>query len=204
MASQQGEKASAASHEKQVDEATPHKPQKELYPMVNWKYDLFVFVIGNLVDAFFKEVVPRGSWRVPQSGPVLFVAAPHANQVRPRSRSRSHVIVMPVLTPTVLLVRRRVTPAADPATRSKPPRLSSYRPEIRPWLYRMGFASGWLGPCRPRPGCRETGQRQDLSSRPDKRPDSRTRCWYKVWRGRGRGTRHDLSPARQEDLRRER
>lgn len=54
---------------------------KELYPMVNWKYDLFLYVVGNLVDTFFREVVPRGSWRVPQSGPVLFVAAPHANQV---------------------------------------------------------------------------------------------------------------------------
>jgi glycerol-3-phosphate O-acyltransferase / dihydroxyacetone phosphate acyltransferase len=59
----------------------PHKHQKELYPMVNWKYDLFLYVIGNLVDTFFREVVPRGSWRVPQTGPVLFVAAPHANQV---------------------------------------------------------------------------------------------------------------------------
>jgi len=58
----------------------PHKHQKELYPMVNWKYDLFLYVIGNLVDTFFREVVPRGSWRVPQTGPVLFVAAPHANQ----------------------------------------------------------------------------------------------------------------------------
>lgn len=58
---------------------TKHK--KELYPMVNWKYDLFLYSFGNLVDTFFREVVPRGSWRVPQSGPVLFVAAPHANQV---------------------------------------------------------------------------------------------------------------------------
>lgn len=65
----------------------PHKPKKELYPMVNWKYDLFLYVIGNLVDTFFREVVPRGSWRVPQTGPVLFVAAPHANQV-----SAPHVI----------------------------------------------------------------------------------------------------------------
>jgi glycerol-3-phosphate O-acyltransferase / dihydroxyacetone phosphate acyltransferase len=55
--------------------------------MVNWKYDLFLYVIGNLVDTFFREVVPRGSWRVPQTGPVLFVAAPHANQV-----SAAHVI----------------------------------------------------------------------------------------------------------------
>lgn len=59
----------------------PDGPRKELYPMVNWKYDLFLYVLGNLVDLFFREVVPRGSWKVPRSGPVLFVAAPHANQV---------------------------------------------------------------------------------------------------------------------------
>ncbi|PNY26861.1 acyltransferase [Tolypocladium capitatum] len=53
---------------------------RELYPMTKWKYDLFLYGLGNLVDLFFREVVPRGSWRVPQSGPVLFVAAPHANQ----------------------------------------------------------------------------------------------------------------------------
>ncbi|KAK0385309.1 hypothetical protein NLU13_7785 [Sarocladium strictum] len=55
-------------------------PQKELYPMVAWKYDLFLYVLGNLVNLFFRECVPRGSWKVPQTGPVLFVAAPHANQ----------------------------------------------------------------------------------------------------------------------------
>ncbi|KAF7558945.1 hypothetical protein G7046_g5215 [Stylonectria norvegica] len=54
--------------------------KKELYPMVNWKYDLFLYTVGNIVDMFFREVVPRGAWRVPQTGPVLFVAAPHANQ----------------------------------------------------------------------------------------------------------------------------
>lgn len=51
--------------------------------MVNWKYDLFLYSVGNIVDMFFREVVPRGAWRVPQTGPVLFVAAPHANQVSP-------------------------------------------------------------------------------------------------------------------------
>ncbi|WYZ37890.1 hypothetical protein EsH8_II_001396 [Colletotrichum jinshuiense] len=55
-------------------------PPKELYPMVNWKYDLFLWVLGVLVDLFFREVHPRGSWKVPKSGPILFVAAPHANQ----------------------------------------------------------------------------------------------------------------------------
>jgi glycerol-3-phosphate O-acyltransferase/dihydroxyacetone phosphate acyltransferase len=61
--------------------ATNSTPQKELYPMVNWKYDMFLYTVGNIVDMFFREVVPRGAWRVPQTGPVLFVAAPHANQV---------------------------------------------------------------------------------------------------------------------------
>ncbi len=56
--------------------------KKELYPMVNWKYDIFLHVMGNVADLFFREVVSRGSWKVPQSGPVLFVAGPHANQVR--------------------------------------------------------------------------------------------------------------------------
>ena len=49
--------------------------------MVNWKYDVFLWVIGIVIDLFFREVVPRGSWKVPREGPVLFVAAPHANQV---------------------------------------------------------------------------------------------------------------------------
>ncbi|SPO04958.1 probable SCT1 - suppresses a choline-transport mutant [Cephalotrichum gorgonifer] len=53
---------------------------KDLYPMVNWKYDVFLWVIGIVIDLFFREVVPRGSWKVPREGPVLFVAAPHANQ----------------------------------------------------------------------------------------------------------------------------
>lgn len=56
-------------------------PPKELYPMVKWKYDVFLWVIGIIIDLFFREVHPRGSWKVPREGPVLFVAAPHANQV---------------------------------------------------------------------------------------------------------------------------
>ncbi|TGJ81367.1 hypothetical protein E0Z10_g7396 [Xylaria hypoxylon] len=56
------------------------KPQKELYPMNSWKYDAFLHTFSVLVDLFFREVHPRGAWRVPRSGPILFVAAPHANQ----------------------------------------------------------------------------------------------------------------------------
>lgn len=49
--------------------------------MVNWTYDLFVWVISLCMDLFFREVHPRGSWKIPRRGPVIFVAAPHANQV---------------------------------------------------------------------------------------------------------------------------
>ncbi|KAI0816148.1 acyltransferase [Xylaria sp. FL0064] len=58
----------------------PRKPQKELYPMTPWKYDAFLHTFSVLVDLFFREVHPRGAWRVPRTGPILFVAAPHANQ----------------------------------------------------------------------------------------------------------------------------
>ena len=56
--------------------------------MVNWVYDLILWVMSVLVDLFFREVHPRGSWKVPRRGPVIFVAAPHANQV-----SRFHAVL---------------------------------------------------------------------------------------------------------------
>jgi glycerol-3-phosphate O-acyltransferase/dihydroxyacetone phosphate acyltransferase len=53
----------------------------DLYPMVNWKYDMAQWFMSTLMELFFREIHPRGAWKVPKSGPVLFVAAPHANQV---------------------------------------------------------------------------------------------------------------------------
>ncbi len=50
--------------------------------MINWVYDLVLWGFSIVVDLFFREVHPRGSWKVPRRGPVIFVAAPHANQVR--------------------------------------------------------------------------------------------------------------------------
>ncbi|KAL8689418.1 MAG: hypothetical protein Q9218_004906 [Villophora microphyllina] len=48
--------------------------------MVNWVYDLMLWLFSILVDLFFREVHPRGSWKIPRRGPIIFVAAPHANQ----------------------------------------------------------------------------------------------------------------------------
>ncbi|KAI1871358.1 uncharacterized protein JN550_004803 [Neoarthrinium moseri] len=56
------------------------KPGKELYPMSNWKYDAFGWVMSIIIDLFFREVSHRGAWYVPKKGPVLFIAAPHHNQ----------------------------------------------------------------------------------------------------------------------------
>lgn len=52
-------------------------------PMNNFVYDVFLWVFSIVVDLFFREVHPRSSWKVPRKGPVIFVAAPHANQVCP-------------------------------------------------------------------------------------------------------------------------
>ncbi|KAJ9613877.1 Glycerol-3-phosphate/dihydroxyacetone phosphate acyltransferase [Cladophialophora chaetospira] len=43
-------------------------------------YDTVLWVLSVLIDLFFREVHPRGAWKIPKTGPVILVAAPHANQ----------------------------------------------------------------------------------------------------------------------------
>ncbi|CAG8569802.1 2043_t:CDS:10 [Funneliformis mosseae] len=43
-------------------------------------YDVVVSFFSVVLDIFFREIRPRGSHKVPKEGPVIFVAAPHANQ----------------------------------------------------------------------------------------------------------------------------
>lgn len=43
-------------------------------------YDFFLWLLAVIFDCFFREIKPRGAFRLPRSGPVIFVAAPHANQ----------------------------------------------------------------------------------------------------------------------------
>lgn len=50
--------------------------------MSNFAYDALLWTFSILIDLFFREIHPRSSWKIPPKGPVLFVAAPHANQVR--------------------------------------------------------------------------------------------------------------------------
>lgn len=43
-------------------------------------YDLCLWIFARCLNIFFREIYPRGAWRIPDKGPVLIVAAPHANQ----------------------------------------------------------------------------------------------------------------------------
>lgn len=45
-------------------------------------YDIALWIFNIMLDIFFREIRPRGSHKIPRSGPVIFVAAPHANQVK--------------------------------------------------------------------------------------------------------------------------
>ncbi|KAL8914731.1 MAG: hypothetical protein Q9171_000744 [Xanthocarpia ochracea] len=54
--------------------------RRDAFPMINWVYDVWLWSFSVLVDLFFREVHPRGSWKIPRRGPIIFVAAPHANQ----------------------------------------------------------------------------------------------------------------------------
>ncbi|CAG8588080.1 11976_t:CDS:2 [Dentiscutata erythropus] len=43
-------------------------------------YDIVVVFFGLVLDTFFREIKSRGSHKIPDKGPLIFVAAPHANQ----------------------------------------------------------------------------------------------------------------------------
>ncbi|KXL51337.1 hypothetical protein M433DRAFT_395075 [Acidomyces richmondensis BFW] len=43
-------------------------------------YDVCLWIFTIIIDLFFREIHPRSSWRIPRTGPIIFVAAPHANQ----------------------------------------------------------------------------------------------------------------------------
>lgn len=45
-----------------------------------WVYDIVVWFFYNIFNLFFREVRSRGAFRIPKDSPIIFVAAPHANQ----------------------------------------------------------------------------------------------------------------------------
>jgi len=56
-------------------------PARQIVGMNRFVYDCVLWLFDVVLDLFFREIHPRSSWRIPRTGPVLFVAAPHANQV---------------------------------------------------------------------------------------------------------------------------
>ncbi|KAF9697411.1 hypothetical protein EKO04_005153 [Ascochyta lentis] len=48
--------------------------------LVPWVYDLLLWIFSVCLDVFFREVFPRGAWRIPSRNAVIIIAAPHANQ----------------------------------------------------------------------------------------------------------------------------
>ncbi|KMU82845.1 CTR1 suppressor protein [Coccidioides immitis H538.4] len=48
--------------------------------IVPWVYDFGLWIFAFCLNLFFREIHPRAAWRIPRRGPVIIVAAPHANQ----------------------------------------------------------------------------------------------------------------------------
>lgn len=45
-----------------------------------WLFDFITWFFSIIFDCFFREIRPRGAFRLPKLGPVIFVAGPHASQ----------------------------------------------------------------------------------------------------------------------------
>lgn len=51
----------------------------------SFKYDAAMLFWRTVTQIFFREIRPRGAFNIPRDGPVIFVGAPHNNQVcKPR------------------------------------------------------------------------------------------------------------------------
>ncbi|CAK9437893.1 uncharacterized protein LODBEIA_P22710 [Lodderomyces beijingensis] len=54
------------------------------YKAFSWyrlaSYDLLLWALSIVFDCFFREIRPRGAFKIPREGPVIFVGAPHHNQ----------------------------------------------------------------------------------------------------------------------------
>ncbi|CAO1629513.1 unnamed protein product [Parajaminaea phylloscopi] len=46
----------------------------------NVAFDLALLFWRLIINVFFRSIQPRGAWRIPTEGPVIFVGAPHHNQ----------------------------------------------------------------------------------------------------------------------------
>lgn len=61
----------------------------------NIAFDIALLFWRCIINIFFRSIQPRGAWRIPTDGPVIFVGAPHHNQVSSASPTvymRIHII----------------------------------------------------------------------------------------------------------------
>ncbi|KAI0005965.1 hypothetical protein BJV74DRAFT_892687 [Russula compacta] len=59
---------------------TPVQSNQSRVAPSNIAYDLVILLFRGIINVFFREVRPRGSFNIPRDGPVIFVGAPHSNQ----------------------------------------------------------------------------------------------------------------------------
>ena len=119
-----------------------------------------------LVDLFFREVHPRGSFRIPRRGPVIFVAAPHANQVSWLELSYSHRHDNPDAFFFLPIVRRPPYPHACSSYRSQTSHLLPRRRKVHASkIYRVVLSVRWRTPRGSSFGYDQARHRQDLHGR---------------------------------------
>lgn len=91
-------------------EALVHSSQFQATPFT-LAYDLALLLFRGITKVFFREVRPRGSFNIPRDGPVIFVGAPHSNQVRS---------IPLTLKDRVLIRRGSVVPRSSPCINGLP------------------------------------------------------------------------------------
>lgn len=67
------------THDHNVPQWDMPSPMKQDVSHLN--YDAAILFWKIIVNIFFREIRPRGAFNIPKEGPVIFVAAPHNNQV---------------------------------------------------------------------------------------------------------------------------
>jgi 1-acyl-sn-glycerol-3-phosphate acyltransferase len=65
-----------------MSDARSEDPSNAFPPTSGLVYTCFLTVWKVILNIFFREIRPRGTFNIPREGPVILVVAPHANQVR--------------------------------------------------------------------------------------------------------------------------
>ncbi|KAH3679639.1 hypothetical protein WICMUC_000871 [Wickerhamomyces mucosus] len=71
---------SSSSIKLSKEEDNYHDPYVEPSVITKFAYDLTLWLLSFVFNCFFREIRPRGAFRIPKKGAVIFVAGPHANQ----------------------------------------------------------------------------------------------------------------------------